>query len=145
MARAGVAAVGGAVALSVLAELAILEREGWGVLAASLAFSLVTGLVAGGLVFGLLLPRAVRNRREATGSVGAGFASVILLTLFFTPVPAIVGAGAVTLGLAALERPDLHPRARLQAWTGLVTGLAAVGAWLAFVVFALTRGGFGGL
>ncbi len=98
--------------------------------------------VTTGLVFGLVVPRALR--KEAAGGVALALsipAALLLLPAFWAGVPFVLGVGAVIVGNAGRS-------ARSGAGTciaGLVLGALVSVGYLAIYVAELAAGNAGGV
>ena len=87
--------------------------------------------VATGLVFGLVVPRALRRRSAPGWSVGLGVVAVLAtMPAFSSGVPLILGVGAAVLGNSSRTAE----RRSGMAITGLVLGVIAVLGYLAIYV-----------
>ena len=100
-----------------------------------LSFLIADGFIAIGaaLVFGLIVPRALR-RLERTGRAGAGalilsVLALVLVLVFWSGLPPVLAAGGIVLGLAGrgAARSGL-------ATSGLAVGLLALVADVAIYV-----------
>jgi hypothetical protein len=87
--------------------------------------------VATGLVFGLVVPRALRRRSAPGWSVGLGVVAVLAtMPAFSSGVPLILGVGAAVLGNSSRTAE----RRSGMAITGLVLGVIAVLGYLAIYI-----------
>ena len=106
-AKIGLVTVGAVVGIRiVVGNLVINDWEGWGTFFVVATTLLVEGLVLGGLVFGLLVRLAARSRNPhpAVAALITGVLSVLSFAISYSAHQAILGAGAVALGLAAIDR-----------------------------------------
>lgn len=96
-----------------------------------IAMGVVTITAATGLVFGLVIPRALRKQSGPGWSVGLGVVAVLATLLaFWSGIPLITGVGAAVLGKNS--RTAEHHRG--MAITGLVLGVIAVLGYLAIYI-----------
>ncbi|MBA2452898.1 MAG: hypothetical protein H0V47_06980 [Chloroflexia bacterium] len=107
-------------------------------------FTAGIALVAGAIVFGLVVPWAksttetrAAGRPERTGLVMSilGFLTIVA---FWSGLPIILGAGGAALGQVGRERSVSAGRGRLSMAAIVVGGIAA---FLGFMVFVLERAG----
>ena len=96
-----------------------------------IAIALATITVAAGLVFGLVVPRALRRGSAPGWSVGLGIVAVLAtMPAFWSGVPLILGVGAAVLGNSSRTAE----RRSGTAITGLVLGVIAVLGYLAIYI-----------
>jgi hypothetical protein len=105
----------------------------------------VFGALAVALTFGVLVRRGLRTaadgrNRPARAALLVGVAGILSYVIFFTGTPAIVGAGAITLGLVGLRLAREGRGRRGAAVAGLVLGAANVALTLAFYVAEMASG-----
>lgn len=139
-AKIGLVTVGAVVGIRiVVGNLVINDWEGWGTFLVVATTLLVEGLVLGGLVFGLLVRLAARSRnpRPAVAALITGVLSVLSFAISYSAHQAILGAGAVALGLAAIDPAGDRRGSRWMASAAIVVGLFTIAAWLSFVAFAI--------
>lgn len=141
--------VGLAVAISVIVIHALggnfaNEWEGWGVALQTVSFAAVFGALTLGLTFGVLVRRGLTaadgRNRPARAALLVGVVGILSYVIFFTGAPAIVGAGAITLGLEGLRQARGGMGGRGPAVTGLVLGAANVVFTLAFYAAEIASG-----
>jgi hypothetical protein len=121
------------------------EWEGWGVAVQTVSFAAAFGALALGLTFGILVRRGLRTavdgrNRPARAALLVGVVGILSYVIFFTGAPAIVGAGAITLGLAGLRLAREGRGRRGAAVAGLVLGAANVAFTLAFYAAEMASG-----
>lgn len=120
------------------------DWEGWGVALGSMAFALVAGVIAVALVFGVLvrigMKRSSRGNRPAKASLFAGVLGIASYVVFFTGLPAVVGAGAVTLGIEGLARAREGEGGRGPAVAGLALSILNIGFTAVFYTSAIVEG-----
>jgi hypothetical protein len=96
-----------------------------------IAIALATITVAAGLVFGLVVPRALRRGSAPGWSVGLGVVAVLAtMPAFWSGVPLILGVAAAVLGNSSRT----NERRSGMAITGLVLGVIAVLGYLAIYI-----------
>lgn len=118
------------------------DWEGWGVFIPNAIGAVIEGLILFGLVFGLLVRLAARSSGGGpeVAALITGVLAVLSLAIPYSAPQAILGAGAVGLGLTAVERAEDRPRSRWIASAAVVLGLIAIVAWLSFVAFTFMTG-----
>jgi hypothetical protein len=121
------------------------EWDGWGVALENMSAALVFGVVAAALTFGVLVRIGLRidrkgPNRAARAGLATGVIGILSYVAFFTGAPAIVGAGAITLGLEGLRLARDGRGGRAPAVTGLALGIANVAVALTFYAAELTSG-----
>lgn len=121
------------------------EWEGWGVALSNMVFAAVSGALAVGLTFGVFVRRGLRTtadgrNRPARAALLVGVVGVLSYVIFFTGAPAILGAGAITLGLAGLRQAREGMGRRRAAVAGLILGAANVAFTLAFYAAEIFSG-----
>lgn len=142
-AQIGIVAVGTVVTLRVvLGNFVVNEWEGWGTFLGAAIAAVAEGLVLGGLVFGLLVRVAAksRGRRPAVAALITAVLGVLSLAIPYSAPQAIIGAGAVALGLAALERAEDRPQSRRIAAAAIGIGLLVIAVWFSFIAFTVVSG-----
>ena len=96
-----------------------------------IAIALAAITVTTGLVFGLVVPRALRRHSAPGWSVGLGVTAVLAtMPAFSSGVPLILGVGAAVLGNSSRTAE----RKSGMAITGLVLGVIAVLGYLAISI-----------
>jgi len=141
-AKIGVVAVGTVIATRILlGNFVVNEWEGWSVFIPTAIGAVIEGLVLGGLVFGLLVRIAARGRgaRPGVTALVVGVLAILSLAIPYSAPQVILGAAAVALGLAAVERGDNGRRARLGR-AGIALGSLVIVTWTAFMGFAIATG-----
>lgn len=113
------------------------DWEGWGTALQNASFATVSGALFIALTFGVLVRNGRRTRspernRPARAALVAGVIAILSYVIFFTGAPAIVGAGAITLGLEGLRLARDGKPGRAPALAGLALGTASVAIALAF-------------
>ena len=121
------------------------EWEGWGVALSTMSFAAVSGALAVGLTFGIFVRKGLRTaadgrNRPARAALLVGLVGILSYVIFFTGAPAILGAGAITLGLAGLRLAREGRGRRGAAVTGLVLGAVNVAFTLAFYAAEMASG-----
>lgn len=121
------------------------EWEGWGTALSGALFAVVSGALAVGLTFGVFVRRGLRTaageaNRPARAALLVGVGGILSYVIFFTGAPAILGAGAVALGLQGLRLAQEGRGRRGAAIAGLILGAANVAFTLAFYVAETTSG-----
>lgn len=121
------------------------EWEGWGVALQTVSFAAVFGALVLGLTFGVVVRRGLRPAADELNCPArvaplVGVAGILCYVIFFTGAPAILGAGAITLGLAGLRMAREGRGRRGAAVAGLVLGAANVAFTLAFYVAEIAAG-----
>jgi hypothetical protein len=88
-------------------------------------------LVAGALVFGLVVPRINRGARPSTGALVLGVLALVSIVAFYLGLPAILAAAAAACAAAARTR---------RGWTAAtaVAVALAISATASAVVLAFT-------
>lgn len=135
--RVGLAIAISLIGIHALAGTFANEWEGWGVALQVVAFAAVAGALAVVLTFGVLVRRGLRTaadgrNRPARAALLVGVVGILSYVLFFTGAPAILGAGAITLGLQGLRQARDGMGRRRAAVAGLVLGAVNVAFTLAF-------------
>lgn len=109
-----------------------------------LIFTAGIALIAGAIVFGLVVPWA-KNAADARATgrpARAGLVMSILgfltVVVFWSGLPIILGAGGAALGQVGRERTSSAGRSRLSMAAVIVGGIAA---FLGFALFVLERAG----
>lgn len=135
--RVGLAIAISLIAIHALAGTFANEWEGWGAALEAASFAAVAGALAVGLTFGVLVRRGLRpsaegRNRPARAALLVGIAGILSYVAFFTGAPAILGAGAITLGLQGLRLAREGRGSLAAAVGGLALGAANVAFTLAF-------------
>lgn len=134
-ARIGIAAVAAVFAIRVaIGNFVVNDWEGWGVFVSTAIGAAIEGLLLWGVVFGLVVRLAARGQGDWTGAIAVviGGLAVLSLAIPYSAPQAVLGAGAVALGLVAGDRSD----SRRSQWLGRVAvaiGFLVVAIWLSFV------------
>lgn len=140
-AKIGLVAVGAVVVVRVVGGNFIAnDWEGWGTFIPTAIGAAVEGLVLWGLVFGLLVRISARTRgdRPAAAAAILGGLAVVSLAIPYSAPQAVLGAGAVALGLVAVDRSERASQ-RLGK-VAVAIGLLVIAAWLALVLITFVTG-----
>lgn len=126
----------------VIGSFVVNEWEGWGTFLSFAITAAVEGIVLGALVFGLLVRLAARSRgaRPAVTAFIVGTLAALSLAIPYSAPQAIIGMGAVALGLAARDRHESRPGSLRLAGVGLGLGSLVILAWISFVLFTIVTG-----
>jgi hypothetical protein len=120
------------------------EWEGWSTALSFVAVALVEGLVGAGLVFGLLVRIGMRpmpgRNRPAGAALLAGFLGIASYVVFFTGLPAIVGAGALALGIEGVRRAAEGTGRRGLAIGGIGLAVVNIGFTAVFYAYEIAVG-----
>lgn len=120
------------------------EWDGWDVALGNVLAGTILGALALALTFGLLVRPGLRaagaGNRPARMAVVTGMIGVVSYVVFFTGAPAVVGAGALALGLRGLQLAREGRGGRHAALTGLVLGLANIAFALGFYATEIVAG-----
>jgi len=141
-AKIGLAVVGAVVAIRIVGGNFIAnDWEGWGTFVPTAIGAAIEGLVLWGLVFGVLVRLSARSRGDRPGVVAAtiGVLAVLSLAIPYSAPQAVLGAGAVALGLVAVDRPE-RPLSQPLGKVAVALGLLVIAAWLSFVAFTFVTG-----
>jgi hypothetical protein len=142
-AKIGIAAVAGVVGIRVIiGNFVVNEWEGWGVFLGAAFAAVVEGVILGGLVFGLLVRLAARSRgaRPAVAALITALLGVLSLAIPYSAPQAILGAGAVALGIAAFEDMADGRASRRIAFAAVAIGALVIAVWLSFIAFTVVTG-----
>ncbi len=92
-------------------------------------------------MFGLLVRLGARRRggRPAIAAVIVGALAGLSLAIPYSAPQAVLGAGAVALGLVAVDGSERRTSQRLGE-AAIATGLLVIAVWLAFVAFTFMTG-----
>jgi hypothetical protein len=115
------------------------DWEGWGVVAVTFVFVLVTGLIITGITYGLVARWALHRRHAAGAALGTGLVSLASYAIVFTWAPVLIAPAAFLLTREAL-REEPTPRARRMALTGGAFTVATVAVFVWFFVQAAVTG-----
>jgi len=115
------------------------DWEGWGVVAQTFVFVLVTGLVIVGVTFGLVVRPALRATRIAGAGLGMGLASLAAYALFFTWAPVLIAPAALLLGREGWRRARTPQERRLPA-IGAALGVVSLAVFASFFIFMVFTG-----
>jgi len=140
--RIGVGAAAFVVAIRVvIGNFVVNDWEGWGTFVPTATGAAIEGLLLLGVVFGLVVRLAARSHGDWPGVVALGVGTVALLSLAipYSAPQALVGAGAVALGLVARDRTDGRASQWL-GWAAVAIGLVVIATWLGFVVTTIVTG-----
>lgn len=135
-ARIGLAVAGAVVAIRiVIGNFVVNDWEGWGTFVPTAIGAAVEGAVLWGVTFGLLVHRAARSRGDWPSAIAVviGALAVLSLAIPYSAPQAVLGAGAVALGLVASD-PTKSRRSRRLGRAAAVVGLLVIAAWLSLVV-----------
>jgi hypothetical protein len=127
------AAPAGIAAAVVASAMTTLFAHDW----AEVAFSVPIILVATGLVFGIVVPRALR--KESAGGTALGLsvpAALLLLPAFWIGLPLVLGAAGVVVGNAGRNARSGGGK----SIAGLVLGAMAVLGYVAIYVMSFATG-----
>lgn len=141
-AKIGLAAVGAVVAIRIVGGNFIAnDWEGWGTFVPTAIGAGIEGLVLWALVFGVLVRLSARSHGSLPGVVAAilGMLAVLSLAIPYSAPQALLGAGAVALGLAALDRAN-RPLSRRLGTAAVVIGAVVIAAWVLFVAITFATG-----
>lgn len=120
------------------------DWEGWGVALGNMAFGLVAGVIAAALVFGVLvrigMKSSSRGNRSAKASLLAGVLGIASYVVFFTGLPAVVGAGGLALGIEGLTRARRGEGGRELAVAGLTLSILNIGFTAVFYAYTIVEG-----
>jgi hypothetical protein len=122
------------------------DWQGWGVVAGTLVFVLITGLVIVGLTFGLLVrwglkPSPDGRNRAALAALAAGIASLLAYGIYPFWAPMLVAPAALVLARAGL-RAAHHQGGRGFAIAGAALGITSLALWTIVVIVVLVTGSF---
>lgn len=139
-ARIGIAAVGTVVGIRIVGgNFVANDWEGWGTFVSFSVLVVLEGLILWALVFGLVVRMAAKSHQGRPRAVAAslGVLAVLSLAVPYSAPQAILGAGAMALGLAAL---DSAPSARRLDEAAVALGAFSIAVWLSFVAFTFVTG-----
>jgi len=141
-ARIGIASVAAVVAIRIVGGNFIAnDWEGWGTFIPTAIGAAVEGLLLWGVVFGLVVRLAARGGgyRPAVVALTTGAFAVLSLAIPYSAPQAILGAGAVALGLVAVDRAE-HRTPELLGRAAIVSGLFVIVIWLSFIAITFVTG-----
>jgi hypothetical protein len=141
-AKIGLAAVGAVVAIRIVGGNFIAnDWEGWGTFITTAVGAAIEGLILWGLVFGLVVgfSGGLRGSWPGVVAVMLGVLAVLSLAIPYSAPQALLGAGAVALGLVSLDRAD-RPSSQPLGRAAVAMGLLVIAAWLSFVALTFVTG-----
>lgn len=141
-ARIGIASVAAVVAIRVVGGNFIAnDWEGWGTFIPTALGAAAEGLLLWGVVFGLVVRLAARGggSRPAVVALTTGAFAVLSLAIPYSAPQAVLGAGAVALGLVAVDGSERRT-SQLLGRAAVAIGLLVIALWLSFIAITFVTG-----
>jgi hypothetical protein len=140
--KIGVAAVGAVVAIRIVGGNFIAnDWEGWDTFVPAAIGAGIEGFILWALVFGLVVRFSAKRGGDWPGVVAVivGVLAVLSLAIPYSAPQAVLGAGAVALGLVAVDRAE-RPVSRRLGTAAIVIGAVVIAAWVSFVAITFATG-----